>query len=272
MDCKKINNLLVDFADKKLDATQTKMVQTHLEDCKNCRQEIEELAIVMNEINTTPEQEPSEKMRTNFMSMIEEEKLKAIAIEAKPIKASNAQNQHARFRFINPMYQVAAGFAILISGLLMGLLINKNNGTNTTDLIALQNEVSYMKQVVMLSKLDQASPSSRIQAVNYVDELSSPDPKIIDALINTMNTDENSNVRLAATTALARFTNNQTVREALINSLAIQEDPMVQITLINIMIGLNETKANPYIERIANNSNTNKSVKSIAQKGLEILI
>ncbi len=226
----------------------------------------------MNEMNKISDQKPSAKLRSNFMSLIEKEKSNTKAIEAKPYHTRNHQAQNPGIRFINPMYQVAAGFAILISGLLLGLLINKNNGINNNELMALQNEVSYMKQVVMLSKLDQSSPSSRIQAVSYVNELTSPDPKVLDALISTMNEDENANVRLAATTALSRFTNNESVREALINSLAIQDDPMVQITLINIMVGLHETKANAFIEKIANNSTTNKSVKTIAQKGLEILI
>ena len=271
MDCKRINSLLIDFVDKQLDAEQIKLVQTHLADCKNCSQEVEELAIIMNEINTIEDGEPSVKLRANFIQMIEEQKSKPLSIEAKPIQSHNSE-KFTRLRFLNPMYQVAAGFAILITGLLLGLLINKNNGVNNTELMALQSEVSYMKQVVMLSKLDQTSPSSRIQAVGYMEELTSPDPKVLNALINAMNEDDNSNVRLAATTALSRFTDNEIVREALINSLAIQDDPMVQITLINIMIGLRETKATTFIQRIANNDNTNKSVKSIAQKGLEILI
>lgn len=271
MDCKKINSLLIDFVDKQLDTEQIKIVQNHLEKCKSCRQEVEELAVVMSEINKTSEEKPSTKLRANFMQMIKDEKLASKSIEAKPIQIKTTHKQYPRFRFMNPIYQIAAGFAILISGLLLGLLINKN-ASNSTEMMALQNEVSMMKQVVMLSKLDQTSPSSRIQAVNYMNEISTPDPKVIDALINTMNTDENSNVRLAATTALSRFTDNQIVREALINSLTIQDDPMVQITLINIMIGMHETKAKSYIEQIASNENTNKSVKSIAQRGLEILI
>ncbi len=271
MDCKNINTLLIDFVDKQLDTDQTKLVKIHLEKCKSCRQEVEELAIVMNEINKTPKDKPSAKLKANFMQMIDEEKSASKSIAAKPILESNTHVHYPRLRFINPMYQVAAGFAILISGLLLGLLINKGN-TDSSEMMALQNEVSMMKQVVMLSKLDQTSPSSRIQAVNYMTEISNPDPKVINALISTMNTDENSNVRLAATTALSRFTDDQIVRDALVNSLSIQNDPMVQITLINIMIGMHETKAKSYIEQIASNENTNKSVKSIAQRGIEILI
>ena len=267
MNCNNIKSLLVDFADKNLNIEQTSLVQEHLLKCKLCREELDELSTVMNELNQTKDEQPSSKLRSNFMSLIEKEKSKTEILEAKPYYAQNR-----KIRFMNPMYQVAAGFAILISGLMLGLLINKNDGINNSELLALQNEVTNMKQVVMLSKLNQPSPSLRIQAVNYVDELASPDPRVLNALISTMNIDENSNVRLAATTALSRFADNEMVREALINSLAIQKDPMIQITLINIMIGLHETKANSYIERIANNVETNKSVKSIARKGLEILI
>lgn len=269
MDCKRINNLLVDFVDKKLENEQIKMVQEHMAKCKACRQEVEELIVVMNEINKTKDEQPSSGLRESFMQMIEHEKSKTKTIEATPIIESKSIN--VPFRLLNPMYQIAAGFALLIAGMMMGLLINKNSYDNS-EITALQNEMSYMKQVLMLSKLDQPSPSSRIQAVNYMEEISSPDPEVLDALIQTMNTDDNSNVRLAATTALSRFTNNQTVRNALIHSLSIQEDPMVQITLINIMIGLHETKAKTYIENIASNKDTNESVKSIAERGLEILI
>ncbi len=34
MDCKKTNSLLIDFVDKKLNTEATKMVQSHLENCK----------------------------------------------------------------------------------------------------------------------------------------------------------------------------------------------------------------------------------------------
>lgn len=271
MECKNINSLLIDFVDKQLDSKQTNFVQNHLRKCKNCRLEVEELAIVINEISKSPELEPSAKLRINFMQMIENEKISSRSIKAIPLPLSKTSRLYTPRQIMNPIYQIAAGFALLISGLFLGLLINKNNN-NSTEMMALHNEVSEMKQVVMLAKLNQSSPSSRIQAVSYMDEIAIPEPKVINALINTMNTDDNSNVRLAATTALSRFTDNQSVRDALINSLAIQDDPMVQITLINIMIGLHETKARHFIEQIAENKNTNNSAKTIAQKGLEILI
>ena len=272
MECKEINSLLIDFVDKNLNQEQTEVVQKHLESCKSCRQEVEELMVVMGEIKQTGDENPSANLRSNFMQMIEAEKRKHVAVEAKPLYRQNIQQHQHRIRFMHPIYQVAAGFAILIAGMMLGLMINKSNtGTNKAELSALKSEVNSMKQMVMLSKLNQPSASSRIQAVNYIEDISFPDQKVVDALIETMNTDDNSNVRLAATTALSNFADDQRVRTALIESLATQDDPMVQITLINIMVGLREVNAKKYIQRIATNDNTNENVKLIAQKSLDIL-
>ncbi len=272
MECKEINSLLIDFVDKNLNQKQTELVQKHLESCKSCRQEVEELMVVMGEIKQTEDKNPSANLRSNFMQMIEAEKRKYVAVEAKPLYRQNIQQHQHRIRFMHPIYQLAAGFAILIAGMMLGLMINKSNtGTNKAELSALKSEVNSMKQMVLLSKLNQPSASSRIQAVNYIEDISFPDQKVVDALIETMNTDDNSNVRLAATTALSNFADDQRVRTALIESLATQDDPMVQITLINIMVGLREVNAKKYIQRIATNDNTNENVKLIAQKSLDIL-
>ena len=272
MDCKKIKPLLIDFADKNLSEENTKLVRDHLKNCKDCRNEVEELLVLMNELNKTKEEIPSTQLKVNFMNMLEKEKSanQVEPAEAKVIQMRN--NSTPGIRQFNPFYQIAAGFAILIAGVMLGLLVNKSNGASDMEIANLQNEVSYMKQVVMLSKLDQQSPSQRIQAVNYVEEIQEADPKVIEALIKTMNTDNNTSVRMAATTALSRFSNDDKVRNAMIESLSIQDDPMIQITLINIMIELHEKKATNNIQKIAHDEQTNKTVKAFAQKGLEILI
>ena len=125
--------------------------------------------------------------------------------------------------------------------------------------------------MVILSKLDQQSPTTRIQAVSYMSELQFADPEITTALVRTMNTDDNVNVRMAAITALSRYTDDEMVRNSLIESLAIQDDPFIQITLINMMIQLNEKRASNYLEQIIKSEHTNKTVKTMANKGLNIL-
>lgn len=265
MECKKIKNLLIDFVDKKLDKEQTDLVKVHLKSCKPCANELEELLVLMTDLNNIKDEKPPAKLRTDFLQMVESEKLKQTTT-----KAPNVQKQYAAsFRRINPFLQIAAGFTILISGVIIGL-IAKNPGSS--DQIAnLQSEITGLKQMVILSKLDQQSPTTRIQAVSYMSEIQDVDPEITAALVRTMNTDDNINVRMAAITALSRYTDNDMVRNSLIESLAIQDDPFIQITLINMMIQLNEKRASNYLEQIIKSEHTNKTVKTMANKGLNIL-
>ncbi len=265
MECKNIKPLLIDFADKKLNIEQTSMVQQHLLKCKSCTEELDELSTVMNELNQIKDEQPSKNLRAKFMQNLQQEKTN---LSIQKTVASQLE-QSKKSRTLSPFMQIAAGFAILISGVLIGLVANKPNNQN--QIASMQTEINGLKQMVMLSKIDQQSPSARIQAVSFANDMQQSDPEVIKALISAMNTDENVNVRLAATTALAKFAEEDFVRASLIESLPNQSDPFVQITLINIMIQLNEKRASNYLQQIVNNKETNKTVRSLANKGLDIL-
>jgi len=222
--------------------------------------------VLMTDLNNIKDEKPPAKLRTDFLQMVESEKLKQSTIK-KPQPALNPNK--FSYRTINPWLQIAAGFAILISGVIIGLIAKNPGGSD--QIANLQSEITGLKQMVILSKLDQQSPTTRIQAVSYMSELQFADPEITTALVRTMNTDDNVNVRMAAITALSRYTDDEMVRNSLIESLAIQDDPFIQITLINMMIQLNEKRASNYLEQIIKSEHTNKTVKTMANKGLNIL-
>jgi len=167
-------------------------------------------------------------------------------------------------------FRVAASFLILISGILIGLKFG-NNSQNEVELLSLQQEVSDVKQMLIFSKLDQQSASQRIQAVNYAREIPDPDYKIVNALIKTMNTDENTNVRMAAIQALSKFSRDKVVVNALVSSLENQTDPLLQITLINILVDLKEQAAVESIKKLLEQQETHETVKKMAEKGLTII-
>jgi HEAT repeat protein len=99
-------------------------------------------------------------------------------------------------------------------------------------------------------------------------EFSDADDDIVAALIHTMNTDPNTNVRLAALDALAKFNQDPVVRAALIDALAKQKDPMVQITLIQLMVQMKERKVVKDLERIVDDAGVIKAVKDEAYTGI----
>ncbi len=264
--CKHINILLIDFIDKKLDQTNTELVKDHLNKCSDCRAELEQYLVVFNDFKQIKDKEPPESIRSTFLQAIETEKSKQ---SETPVIDLNTGSK--KTWLYNPFSQIAAGVAILVTGVLLGLVLNKPERSNG-QVAQLQTEMENMRQMLFMSKLDQNSASQRIQAVNYTNEMMAPNPEIIDALVNTMNTDENINVRMASIHALSKLTASADVRDALVNSLETQDNALLQITLINILVEIQETNAIGVMEDLMKKEETIDAVKEMAEKGLTTFI
>jgi hypothetical protein len=83
-----------------------------------------------------------------------------------------------------------------------------------------------------------------------------------------MNEDPNTNVRLAALEALIKFHQEPVVRKKLIESLSVQKDPSVQITLIQFMVQMKERGVVNQLQQIVDDAHTIKAVKDEALSGL----
>jgi len=93
--------------------------------------------------------------------------------------------------------------------------------------------------------------------------------RLIQALVNTLNHDKNVNVRLASLYSLARFADNPAVRDSLVNSLAGQTEPMIQVVLINMLADKKEHRAIGPIRDILSKDKSLKEVREAAEKGLK---
>lgn len=261
---------MIDFADKKLDKENTELVQQHLTACKQCRQEMEELLEIFELMDKTPEEKPGEYLRANFMSKLQEEK--------ESISKTGSKKPIGKFLFLSGnegksylIGRIAAGIAILVTGVLFGLLINMSN--SNSELSELKDQVGEMKQMMLLVQLQEDSPSHRIQAVNYIQEqITEPDPRFIDALIKTIGKDENPNVRMTAVSAMKTYGQEAYVREFLINTLEKESDPLMQITLINVLVELQETGAVDQFRKIMIDDRSMDVVKAQAKRGVDVLI
>lgn len=128
-----------------------------------------------------------------------------------------------------------------------------------------------IKKVLDFDQTSQTSASERIQAVNQSSELPEADQTITQLLINTLNFDENVNVRLAACQALMRLPNEPGVRESLIQSLKIQTDPYMQIMLIEALVAIQEKRAVHEMQRLIRNRQVLDVVRQKAEEGLNRL-
>ncbi len=122
---------------------------------------------------------------------------------------------------------------------------------------------------VLLAKLEnRKSPATRIAALSRMDKGNAISQEVVDVLVNTLNSDPNSNVRLAAMDGLSKFYRESYVRKQLVNSLKKQQDPVVQIALISLLTKMRESAILTELETLVKDDSTMDAVKESAYNGI----
>jgi hypothetical protein len=265
MKCEEVESLMIDYLDNKLESDKKAEIEKHLETCERCLDEMMEMQHIMQLIASKDMQVPDDSLRINFYHMLHNEIKKADIRDVKPVILR---------WYDRGIFRVAAAIALLIAGSFLGVLIYSgiSNSGQEKELSQLKSEVNALRKTAMFTMLKDGSSSYRIQAVNYADEMDKPDENVINALLMTLNGDKNINVRMAAAYALEKYTSRQYVRDSLVKSLPLQTDPILQVTLINILVELKEKSAIEPIEKIISNDRTLTEVKSVAESGIKHLI
>lgn len=173
-----------------------------------------------------------------------------------------------RFRW----FQAAAAIVLLIGGFGLGRLAPVGN-RNTAEFGDLKSEIQGLRQMVMMNTLRNHTASERLKAINNIEKTgTTPAAKLIGALVHTMNYDDSPNVRTAAVEALGRFTGQEAVRAEIVHSLGEQDNPLVQIAMINLLIKAEDKSAIGPIRKIANNKSSFPEVRRTAELALNVLI
>jgi len=140
------------------------------------------------------------------------------------------------------------------------------------DLAKLSGEMKDLRETLVLTMLDQPSSLERIRAVNMVSQLEKADDRIIESLLNALNTDDNDNVRLLSLEALLKYSGNPAVRDGLISSIKNQSSPMIQLRLAEVMVALKERKAAPELRKILTNTGMNYTVRTRINEAVTVLL
>lgn len=167
-------------------------------------------------------------------------------------------------RRMRRMLQVAAGLILLLTGFAGGLIFG-GGPADSQQVTALQEEVRQMKQVLVYGTGERTSASERISAINVSSQLPgdnrSLDGEIRDILVFVMNSDRSVNVRLEAAEALYRYRDQPAVRQALIGSLSRQRNPLMQLSLIDMLVSMNEKSAVSEMQKLMMNPDTHELVQ-----------
>jgi hypothetical protein len=168
--------------------------------------------------------------------------------------------------------KLALASVMLIIGVAVGYLIRPSSPADTKEIADLGKQMTEMKEMMMLTLLEKESATDRLKAVSLTEDMSRASEKVTGALLETLNNDENVNVRLAALDALRPYANNSVVREELIRSIARQESPLVQVALADMMAALQVKSSVRELEKLLKNDRTPSDVKNRIQKSIDILI
>ncbi|WP_017730287.1 HEAT repeat domain-containing protein [Nafulsella turpanensis] len=233
------------------------------------QRELDELALFYGKLPEELVEVPSEKMRNRFYTTLAAE-------QAKQVKAARPGiwKQLSRWwqvQSFQPNPQWAYAVILLLLGIGIGYQLRPVEPYKE-QLSSLSQEVQQMREVVILSMLEQQSPTERLKAVNMGYDLPQADARVIDALLHTLNNDPNVNVRLAAVEALRQHAAQSAVRQGLIQSINQQNSPMVQIALADLMVELQEKEAVEPMKQLLEEPSVNEAVKEKLQKSIHVLI
>lgn len=260
MEKEKLEDLLIDYLDGRLDSANRDLVEQEVSRNAESKKLLDELREVTQVIKDSADYEPPTSLRRHFDKLLEEEL-------GKPKKSKT-------LFFNTSFYRIAAAVALIMLSGALGFWISKHQDQQVRmaqmekEMEATRKQLADTREL-MFSMLDnEQSASQRIKGVNVAMAIPEADNEIVSALFKTMLGDPNTNVRLAALEALSKFQDDPVVRKGLIEALSKQTDPMVQISLIQLMVQLNEKKAVRDLQRMVEDAETIKAVKDEAYSGI----
>ena len=164
----------------------------------------------------------------------------------------------------------ALGVFLLLIGVGVGRLMGPSADTRA-EMQSLTREVQSMQEMMMLTLLEQPAAQDRMRAVSMTERLPQADEKVIAALVHTLQHDDNVNVRLVAVDALARYANHPVARMGLIEAIATQDSPLVQIALAEVMLQLHDSQAIPAFRELLQNPALDTTVQDLVRETIDEL-
>ncbi|MDD8027007.1 MAG: HEAT repeat domain-containing protein [Acidobacteriota bacterium] len=272
MSCDEIRSLFPDALTGELDAADRAKLEIHIAGCPFCGDELRLLSETWARLGILPTERPSASLSGRFYAMLEAER-RQIEAAGQAEAATKRSKRRALFsgrRFPRPAFQFGLGALILTAGLGAGLLLGAR-GTIGGRAATLRGEVDDLRQTVAVALLDKPSSSDRLQGLSYTRQISRPGQATLDALLRTLDEDSSVSVRLAAADALYLFTGDPTVKDGILASLALQESPIVQVALIDLLVDMREKRAVDSLRTLIGKPSVDPAVRKQAENGIRQL-
>lgn len=218
------------------------------------------------------EPEPSQAMRARFLETLSAYQEGYLEAQRRAVYAAPPKSFWAGLLPARPVWQAAFSVMLLIAGIFGGrYMLGPRTPEGNPEMAQLKTQVENLRQLVALSLLNEQSPSARLRGVTYSNQIAQPDRQVEQALLHAANHDSNVNVRLSAVDALAKFAANPEVRRAIVDSLPVQDSPLVQVALMDLLVQIRDKDAAPAIRRLAQDPAADETVRQRAAANLQKL-
>lgn len=111
---------------------------------------------------------------------------------------------------------------------------------------------------------DSTSSSTRLAAILTIKKMELISYDVLNRLSGTIQNDGNSNVRLAALSVLEKYKEDAYVSNLLVTSFNHQDDPMVQLVLVNLLGKMPNIEIDEKLYALVNDPSTLELVKDEA--------
>lgn len=270
MSCERFREQIPDCLAGRLESVAREKLIAHLELCSACRADMAEIGAVWRGLESLPVPEPDPAMKPRFLEVLEAYQAGMEQARERTIVPAKTHWWMAGWWPAKAVWQTALALVLLVGGGFGGRYLAKPRTANP-EMAQLQAQVENLRQTVALSMLQDQSSSSRIRGVSYASQVQRPGQQIEQALLSALNHDANVNVRLRAVDALENMAGNPDIQRALVDSLPLQDSPLVQVSLIDVLTSANSRAAVPALQKIVEDPKADDAVRQRAAAGIKKL-
>ncbi|HLX11691.1 MAG TPA: zf-HC2 domain-containing protein [Bacteroidota bacterium] len=259
-----VSEELLAYLSENLDGLIRQRVESHLENCPQCRTELESIRTLWNGLGELPAEPQPESSRERFYEMLRGYK-QGISEQRRPAKVEGFS--WGQLFGMRPAMQFGAALALVALGWFFGShgRFEPNDGAQ---LAQLQDEMHGMSRMLTMSLLKEQSASARLEGVSWSYKTPEQDPEIETALVQTVKFDKNVNVRLAALDAISRMLDQPEIRSELIQDLPKQSSPLVQLAMVDLLVQAKEKESVAVFTKMLVDTSVNDIVKKKIQEGM----
>jgi len=269
MKCDNDKEKITRYINNEMTDAERNAFELHLTQCAECSEELEASQQIWNLMGEMPSAKASADMPVRFQLMLEEYK-ESIVEKQNPF--ANLLQHLKQLWTLQPRMQLAYSLVLVVIGLGFGYLLNRQGVEGNKEIAALSSQVHEMKEMMMLSLLENPSASERIKGVSFTSDIKSTNKEVVDALFSTLNNDPNVNVRLVTLEALSNLANDPAVREGLVQSIMQQDSPLVQSALADAMLKLQEKRSVQSFKKLLQQKGLDTTIRVKIEKTINRLI